>query len=227
MKISLIDLSAHRSFFRKHGQEVIFKKNQFFADPHDIHPWVYYLEEGMIKLSFDMSGDERIIGYFVPNMMFAQSRVFYEADSGNILYSSVTKAKAVRVSREQYLAEIETNAVLRHEYIQCMLHNQTFLIDRVAFHGENNVEKKFLRWVLFMLKFYGIQTSTEHYVGIPLTQETISHFLHVSRETINKVMAHHIKSGLIAVEKKHIYVKNLDGIHDALECKGLHSSMIK
>lgn len=227
MKISLIDLAAHRAFFRTHGQEVVFKKNQFFANPYDIHPWVYYLEEGMVKLSFDMSGDERILGYFVPNMMFAQTRVFYESDSGNIQYSTVTKAKAIRISRERYLQEIETNAALQHEYIQCLLHNQTFLIDRVVFHGENNVEKKFLRWVLFMLKFYGIQTDTQHYIGIPLTQETISHFVHVSRETINKVMAHYIKEGLIAVEKKHIYVKDLDAIHDALKCKGLHSPSIK
>lgn len=217
MKISLIDLAAHREFFRQNGQEVQFKKHQYFADPQDVHPWVYYLEEGIIKLSFDMSGDERIIGYFVPNMMFAQSRVFYEPDSGNIQYSSVTKARAIRVRRELYLKEIESNQLLRNEYIQCILHNQTYLIDRLVFHGENNVEKKFLRWVLFMLKFYGIQTNDAHYIGIPLTQETISHFLHVSRETINKVMAHYVKTGLISVDKKHIYANNVPEIHKFLK----------
>lgn len=217
MKISLIDLAAHRALFRQQGQEVVFKKNQFFADHHDIHPWVYYLEEGVIKLSFNMSGDERIIGYFVPNMMFAQSRVFYEQDSGNIQYSSITKARALRVSREFYLQQLEKNEALRHEYIQCILHNQTFLIDRVAYHGENNVEKKFLRWVLFMLKFYGIEGNGSHYIGLPLTQETISHFLHVTRETVNKVIAQYTRQGLIQIRHKHIYALDLAKIKAILE----------
>jgi CRP-like cAMP-binding protein len=212
-----MNLNKHKAFFEAHGKPVRFKKHQKIASKEDIHPWVYYLEDGVVQVSFSYyNDDERLIGYFVPDMMFAQNRVLYEGDSGAIEYSTVTDVTALRVPYELYIKAVDSDHAICREYRESILHNQTYMIDRVIYQAEPNVEKKFLRWVLFMLKYYGNQKDGNHTIGLKLTQETIADFLFVSRETINKTLMHFVKQGIISVDKKYITLLDEQALHAQL-----------
>jgi len=200
-----MNLDEHKRFFEEHSERVLFKKNQLFARKEEIHPWIYYLEEGIVQLSFSYKkGDDRLIGYFVPDMMFAQNRVLYEGDSGVIEYTTATEVQALRVDYKTYIKEVDSNHDFCREYRECILHNQSYMIDRVVYQAEPNVEKKFLRWVLFMLKYYGTEQDGHHMIGMKLTQDAIANFLFVSRETVNKTVTRFVKQGIISVNKKYI-----------------------
>lgn len=216
-KLALMPLIEHKAFFEAHGERVQFKKGQTFARKEEIHPWVYYLEAGVVQVSFSYGfNDDRLIGYFVPDMMFAQSKIFYEGDSGVIEYTSVTDIQALRVPRDVYMKQVETNHAFCREYRECILHNQTYMIDRVVYQAEPNVEKKFLRWVLFMMKYYSIDSNGKPMIALKLTQDTIANFLFVSRETVNKTMAQYVEQGIIAVHKKHVILLDEDALRAAL-----------
>lgn len=216
-KLVLMPLTEHKAFFEAHGERVQFKKKQTFARKEEIHPWVYYLETGVVQVSFSYGfNDDRLIGYFVPDMMFAQSRVFYEGDSGVIEYTAVTDIQALRVPRDAYMEQVESSHDFCGEYRECILHNQTYMIDRVVYQAEPNVEKKFLRWVLFMMKYYSVDSNGKPMIGLKLTQDTIANFLFVSRETINKTIAHFVDEGVIALEKKHLILLNEDALRSYL-----------
>lgn len=204
-RLKLMPLTEHQRYFITNGERVSIKKGHVFARKEETHPWVYYLEKGIVQVTFSYGiGNDRLIGYFVPDMMFAQSKIFYEGDSGVLEYSSLTDIQALRIRRNDYMKMVESNHDFCSEYRECLLHNQTYMIDRVVYQAEPNVEKKFLRWVLFMIKYYGVDTDGIPTIGLKLTQETIADFLFVSRETINKTLIHFIKEGIVGVEKKHI-----------------------
>ena len=216
-RLKLMHLNEHERFFQEHGERVTIKKGQIFARKEEVHPWVYYLEAGIVQVAFSYGkGDNRLIGYFVPDMMFAQSKIFYEGDSGVLEYEAVTNMQALRVPRNDYMQEVESNHEFCAEYRECILHNQTYMIDRVIYQAEPNVEKKFLRWVLFMLKYYGVERDDHQMIGLKLTQNTIADFLFVSRETVNKTLIHFVQLGIVAVEKKHIILLDEDALHAQL-----------
>lgn len=217
MRVSLIDLVEHQRLFKLHGKSFSYPKGQLFSNPEDTHPWVYYIESGIVKVSFSLEdGAERLIGFFVTDMMFAQSGVFYNADSGRVSYTTMVPTKVFRMAREDYLKLVQKNAAFRNEYMQCILHNQSFLVDRIVYQAEPNVEKKFLRWVLFMLKYYGPKDDGPPTILLRVTQDVIANFLHVSREAVNKAMMKYIKMGIISVDKKHITVTNMDCLNGVL-----------
>lgn len=217
MRVSLIDLVEHQRLFKLHGKSFSYPKGQLFSNPEDTHPWVYYIESGIVKVSFSLEdGAERLIGFFVTDMMFAQSGVFYNADNGRVSYTTMTPTKVVRMKREAYLTLVQKNVAFRNEYMQCILHNQSFLVDRIIYQAEPNVEKKFLRWVLFMLKYYGPKDDGPPTILLRVTQDVIANFLHVSREAVNKAMMKYIKMGIISVDKKHITVTNMDCVNGVL-----------
>ena len=211
-------LVQHQRLFRLAGKPLKYQKGQVFAHPRDSHPWVYYIETGVVKASFDLDdGVERLIGFFVSDMMFAQSSVFYNADSGRVKFTACVPTTVYRMERQEYLRLVEENPVFRREYMQCILHNQSFLVDRIVYQAEPNVEKKLLRWVLFMLKYYGPLDGGPATILLPVTQDTIAQFLHVSREAVNKALMKYVRLHILSVEKKLITVTHMKALSDLLD----------
>lgn len=210
---------SHEQFFTDHGQRLVYKKQQCLVRPEDADPWVYYLDEGLVKASFSfVSGDERLIGFFVPGSTFAQSGSFYQDEGGGLEYLSVTPVVAYRVARQVFLDRLQSDVSFSADYTQMLLKNQLFLIDRLTYQGEGSLQRKMMRWLLMMAKYYG-HTDEDGgcFIDLPLTQEVIAAFLHVTRESISKAMAPFVRHKIIQIERKRIRILNVDILKELLE----------
>lgn len=189
------------------GQEVVYSKDRYLVSVHDESNWVFFLESGQIQVLFGFAdGTERLIGYFLPGMTFAQSGSFYDDDGGSLEYRAATEVTVYRIPRQTFLTELANNKKFNAEYMDAVLRNQIFLIDRIVYQGEHTIENKFLRWLCFMAKYYGERTENICRIIIPANQEDIANFLHVTRVSINKLINHHKTTGLLTVSHKHIYI---------------------
>lgn len=92
-----------------------------------------------------------------------------------------------------------------------------FTTDLVIYLGENRIHNRCVRWLMLMARYYGEQTDEGVRIMVPLTQDTIANFLHVSRESISKTLREFTKGGHITIRKKQITIKNVDGLKDLLE----------
>lgn len=211
-------LHSHEAFFAHHGRKVTFVKNQYFVRPDDPQPWVFFLKEGLVKVSFTLKdGSERIIGYFIPGMTFAQNRTFYEDDGGGLEYCTLTPTVAYRIDRADFLRQVQSDPDFNNDYIQSLLRNQVFLIDRITYQGESTIYEKCLRWLLFMAKYYCEPGSDGCKIVVPITQDTIANFLHASRESVSKCLKKLAREGLISVDHKYITLKSTEAIKLRLE----------
>jgi len=202
-----IYLKTHEAFFKKNGRRFEYDKNQYILRGDDPSIYVYFLTEGLAKLSFNGSRhDERIIGYFLPGMNFAQTRSFFEADGGGLEYSTVERSILYRVTREDFLKELASNSDFKDEYLQQLIRNQIFLLDRAIFIGEGDVYHRMVRWLLLMAKYYAVPVHESFKITPELTQSTICNFIHASRESVASAMRRLINEGAITVEKRHITV---------------------
>lgn len=202
-----IYLKAHEAFFKKEGRRFEYGKNQYILRGDDPSIYVYFLTEGLAKLSFSSANhDERIIGYFLPGMNFAQTRSFFEADGGGLEYTTVVPCVLYRVSREEFLHELARNTPFKDEYIQQLMRNQIYLLDSAIYMGEADIYHRMVRWFLLMAKYYGEETDQGVLITPELTQTTICNFIRASRESVASTLRKLSREGLISIEKKRITV---------------------
>lgn len=200
-------LKTHEAFFTKHGRRFEYSKNQYILRGDDPSIYVYFLIEGLAKLSFTSANhDERIIGYFLPGMNFAQTRSFFEADGGGLEYTTVTKCVLYRLPIEEFLHELTKNTAFKDEYIQQLMRNQIYLLDSAVYMGEADIYHRMVRWLLLMAKYYGNETDLGIRIFPGLTQATICNFIRASRESVASTLKRLMREGAITVEKKHITV---------------------
>lgn len=198
----------HESFFKQNGNRILYKKGQALVRPEDDNPWIYYLASGLVEVSFAFStGDERLIGYFVPGHTFAQSGSFYQDEGGGLEFLATVPVETYRIPRDVFFSMLRKDAGFSYDYIQTLLKNQLFLIDRIVYQGEVTVYRKTLRWLLLMAKYYCDETNDNQYrIAVPLTHDTVGRFLHVTRESASKTLKRLAQDGLVSVEKKRITI---------------------
>jgi CRP-like cAMP-binding protein len=208
---------AHADYFKAHGQAVRFKKGHYIVTPMEESPWVYFLSEGVVNASFAFtSGAERLIGFFLPGMSFAKSGSFFQDSGGDLEYIACSNVTLYRIAASEFFEQLQTNSAFNQEYLTWVLKTQILLIERVVYQGETTIYRKYLRWLLFMAKYYG--TGDEQVeIQIPLTHDTVANFLHMTRESINRVTNRVISEGLISVEKKYITIHNQTAIQNLLD----------
>lgn len=212
------DSPAIRAYFEKHGQRLEYDKRQTLVRVDDPQPWVYFLEDGIVEASYAFpDGVDRMLGYFVPNSIFAQNRSFFDDAGGDLKYLTITKTVILRVHRDDFLKQVAKVPKFNQEYLQMALLFRIFTTDLVIYLGENRIHNRCVRWLMLMARYYGEQTDEGVRIMVPLTQDTIANFLHVSRESISKTLREFTKGGHITIRKKQITIKNVDGLKDLLE----------
>ena len=205
------------AYFYRQGQKLNYAKNRYLVTMHDESTSIYFLITGNVRVSFSLvDGSERIIGYFLPGMTFAKSGSFYSDEGGALEYKAVTPVTVLRLPRQDFLAELKVNRQLNAEYMDILLRNQIFLIDRIVYQGEQNVDKKFLRWLLFLAKYYAEEVDETLRVMVSMSQDDMANFLHVTRVSINKAISYFTKQGLIGRDGKYLIIHDVQTIKHAL-----------
>ncbi|RTK95089.1 Crp/Fnr family transcriptional regulator [Candidatus Saccharibacteria bacterium] len=209
---------AIKAFFEREGQKVVYDKNQTFVRPDDPRPWVYVLQEGLVAASFNFeNGTKCILGYFIPNTVFAQNRSFYENDGGGLEYTTVTKAVIYRLHRDTFLKQVENDPAFNREYLHNVSQFRIFTTDRAICLAENRIHNRCIRWLMLMANYYSEPVGKGSRIIIPFTQGTIAEFLSVSRESVSKVIHSLVQDGHISIHRKQITITNVARLRDLLE----------
>ncbi|MFN3188198.1 MAG: Crp/Fnr family transcriptional regulator [Candidatus Paceibacteria bacterium] len=196
--------------FFEHGELIEYKKGQHIVWQKDKSEWVFFSQEGLVRVSFTLlDKSHRIIGYFTPGAVFAQIGSFWGKHDGTLSYIAEIPTKVYRMKRQTFLKCLKDNPDAMQEYLQMTLRNQIFLIDRVVYQGEKGLTAKCVRWLLFMAKYYGKSKGNRCEINVPLTQETAANFLNATRESINVTLRELEKEGYIELATKKITIKKM------------------
>ena len=216
MKTFIATPTTIRDFFVAQGQKMHYDKKQVFVRADDPQPWVYFLDEGAVEASyvFDYS-ESKILGYFIPNAIFSQNKLFYESD-GDLTYTTIEPTVIYRVQRDVFLREVDANMQFMKEYLQNTLILRIFTTDMVIYQGEPTATRRAIRWLLLMAKYYGEEQGKAVQIQVPLTHDTIANFLHISRESVSKTLREFIRGGYISVDKKLITIYDVDSLRRLL-----------
>jgi CRP-like cAMP-binding protein len=209
---------VHEAYFLKHGQKVTFTKGHQIVRPDEPNPWVYFLIEGLVKISFGLDdGTERILGYFIPGMVFAKSGSFYKLHDGGLEYTATSNIITYRISQEEFQQQLRANTDFAMDYINRLSLNQIYQIDRIVYQGEKGISTKCIKWILFMSKYYGEPIAKNQCrIYVPLTQDIAANFLHATRESVSSIMRKLTKKGLITSKNKYLTIMDYEGLKNEL-----------
>lgn len=207
-----------RAHFERADHRVIYKKGQTFVRPEDENNWVYFLESGLVEISYGFKdGNNRLLGYFFPGVVFAQNGSFFANNGSGLEYTTAKDCVLYRVQKEQFFAILAEDIACNKEYVDLLLRNQLLLIERVAFMGEKNIERMVIRLLVGLGKYYGHNTGKEYVVDIPITQEIIARFTHATRESVSKTLRKLLREQLIVLEKKQLTITQMTALESLLE----------
>ncbi|MBY0328796.1 cyclic nucleotide-binding domain-containing protein, partial [Patescibacteria group bacterium] len=96
-------------FFIENGEKVEYTKNQHLVWKKDESQWVFFLTKGLVRASFSFPDEmSRIIGYFVPGAIFAQSGSFIAQHDGALSYIAESSTTAIRIHRHDFISAIKS-----------------------------------------------------------------------------------------------------------------------
>lgn len=195
------------SLFKNNGSQVKFKKNRYLVSSLENSQWVFFLEKGIVQAEFTLSnGTERLIGFFLPGMTFAQSGSFFDFNEGDLEYKAKSDVVAYRLQKDLFLQALSKDSEFNTEYIDLLLRNQIYLINRIVYQGAVDLESKFISWIIFMVKFYGQKNTHGYEFLIALNHYEIANMLHTNRVSINKLINKYKRLNIIKIDKHIITV---------------------
>ena len=62
-------MHEHEKFFKQKGQLINIPKNQYIVTIYDESPWVYFLLDGLIKVSFTLGAIGKNVEVFKPVLL--------------------------------------------------------------------------------------------------------------------------------------------------------------
>ncbi len=208
----------HETYFHANGERVEYKKDYPLLWSKDRSPWVFFLEQGIIKANVVSNNTfETLLGYFLPGSTFAQSGSFFGLITENVVFEALTPSVLYRVHQEDFLDKLDSDHEFCRDYSQTIAKYNLFLIDRISYQNEKGIRLKALKWLSFMAKYYGEPKDNGYLIYIPMTQETIAKFLHCTRESANKAFSELKNDGLVSTQKRQLLIHDIDAIQELIK----------
>ncbi|MCA9330805.1 Crp/Fnr family transcriptional regulator, partial [Candidatus Saccharibacteria bacterium] len=146
-------LSLAEEYFKAHGQRATYKKRQLLVRHDEPSQWIFFLRSGLIKVAYTLDdGTERLMGYFIPGMVFAQLGAFFPDSLNGMEYEAALNTNVYRLPRQQFLDALSSSVEMSQEYLDAMIRNQIFMIERLEYQGEKGMRQKYLKWLLFVMR---------------------------------------------------------------------------
>jgi len=210
---------SHLAYLRKHGQQVTYKKGQLLVRREEDSPWIFFIESGYVKMMFtDNVGNERVLGFGIPGMTIAQSGSFYSLPHVELEYEAHTDCVVWRMPRTDFIAAMAKNQTMFREWHERIMQNHNLLVERVLYVGEKQPHRRVIGWLLAVARYYSYrQPDGSYQVEIPMSQDIIASFTHLSRETTSKTISELKSCGLITVKKRLITVPSVEALREELQ----------
>lgn len=208
----------HCEYFKSHGRVSVYKKGQLLVKREEPSPWMFFLETGYVKMVFtNDSFEERILGFGMPGMVFTQSGTFYTSPHTELEYEAYTDCVVWRVDRTKFMRDLKTDPNIFLDWYDRILQNHNMLIERVLYLGERDPNVRFISWLLGMTRYYSLaQKNGSVLIEIPMTQDVMANFAHLSRESVNKVLKDLKSKGLVEIQNKFVTVPSVQALNDEL-----------
>ena len=209
---------SHRKFFMGAGKRIEYPKGRIMSWSDDQQSWAYFLDAGFIRTSCSyIDGSENILGYLRPCSTFSQtSTSFNHGGRVEMEFYATQDCVIYRVKLEDFWNELQTNQAFSNDYLVMQLRDEMMMVDHIIWLGEHDLERRFIRWLLMIAKFYGEAEGNGILITVPQTHTKVAAWMSIRRETAGKLIRKYSESGHISLKAKSLHITNLKQLENLL-----------
>lgn len=196
--------------FLKGRRELRFKPREVIIRGDDEPSGVYFLRDGVVKMSYiNRRGSELTVNFFKPGTFFPMT--WAVADLVNTYtFQSFTEAHTVKVPKEEFVEFLKSKPEILFDLSRRILVglDGTIFNMRHLISG-NSVSK--VASILFMLGLrFGTPEEGNIKVKLPFSHQDLANYTGLARETVTIGMNKLISDGIIAQSRKQIFIVDMD-----------------
>ena len=194
------------------------KKSSIYSEG-DPCEYLYYVEEGTVKLSkVSDDGKEFILQYFYPGDLFGE----YDQDGNhfaNFCAEALTDCKIKSIKQSDINERLESDgsfAVEFSKWLSQMQHYTQLKLRDILFHGKNGA---LASTIIRAANTYGVQSGESIVITKKFTNYELANMIGATRETVNRMLAHFHKDGLIDYANGQLKILKLNELKKICHCE--------
>ncbi|HSX23767.1 MAG TPA: Crp/Fnr family transcriptional regulator [Candidatus Saccharimonadales bacterium] len=198
------------------GTRLRYNKGEFIIRPGDAPSGVFFIETGLVK-AYDITkyGEENLLIIRKEHEIFPLIWAITGLER-KIIYQTLSPTTVWRLSREDYLAYIESNAEASHALVAMAVEMYRIHSERIINLEYRTVRERLISFVLTMSRRFGKQTKDGVLIDVPLRQQDIASSINASRETTSRELSALEKKGLISTAAQYILLKDIEKLRTFL-----------
>lgn len=179
------------------GTKLSYRKGEYIIRPGETPSSVFYIEKGLVK-AYDISkyGEENLLIVRKSHEVFPLIWAITGLER-NIIYQAMDDVVIWRVSREDYLKELQGDPTLLPPLLDMVTEMYRIHSERIISLEYRTVRERVISFLLTMAKRFGRVTDKGVLIEVPLRHQDIASSVNSSRETSSRELSRLEREGHI------------------------------
>ena len=194
-----------------------YKKGEIILLQDEVPQNIFIIKEGVIKTyDIDLAGEEKTIAFDHIREIFPIGWAIRKIEKTQYFYSAFTDCDVYVLSRDDFEDYLDKNPQMGCELYKDIAHRFLCLQLRIKALEQSKAPDKIIHTLAYLCERFGSNSDGENVVvELALTQQELSDFIGLTRETISVELKKLEKEGLISYKKKK-YSVNLNKLNSLI-----------
>lgn len=177
---------------------------------------IYFIQSGIIKTAkVDRDGNEQVLCLLQRGEMFPHVGFLNDVPYPGTAVS-VTDCQLFAISVNDFDRLLERNPLIMKAVLKSMDQRLHYLQRRLQEVISGDVFHKVVSSLIRFAEESGVSKGEGVYIAIPFTHQDLANMLGTSRESVNRVLNQLKKNQILQINRKGIFISNLDALEKIL-----------
>ena len=196
---------------------ISYKKKDGILQPGSDDSFIYYLEEGYVRLYGLVDGDREVTFHiFKPGSYFPMFLAM-ENEPNTYFFEAMTRVYLRKLPKKQIMDFLDKNPDIMRQFTKRIVRGLSGLLTNVQNFLFGSIHHRILSVLRMLAKRFGTEKkSGEIYIVLPLTHEDISHMIGATREATSVELLQLARANIISYKQHHITIHMMTNIEREL-----------
>ena len=204
--------------FLKDSRVLTFKKGEIVLFQGEVPKYAYVIKKGIIKTyNLSTKGDEQLMYLNTANDIFPLAWLLKQVPSALFYYEAFTECEIYRLTREDYLAFINSNQAILHGELERAVRRDVAVTLRLNALLQSKANTKLIYTLHYLAHAHGTPlNNTLIKLDIILTQQDFANLTGLTRETVAIELSNLKRQKVIAYRAHNPYQINISKLNQLL-----------
>jgi CRP-like cAMP-binding protein len=193
------------------------KKGHIILSPEDKRRRiVYWIQEGFVQKYYSSpNGDMLYVSLFDPSSFLPLSASINNSPI-HFTYEALTDIVVMEIPQDIFLKTLNSDPVFMKTTLAYVLQETTLLKEKLVYFTLENALTRLVYGLCFFAGYFGKPQNNETLFEVVLSQNAISNWLGLTRESVNSQLAYLASQYLIRFEGKRIIIPDINHLKQSV-----------